>query len=115
MAKTRAELQQYATRQYVEEDGVRLQSLTELEMSSLRTLWGQRYEKTKTTDLRMRRELLVACIVDDEGNRLFDDDEADLLAEWSHIAVDRLYNKAMSVQADPEVEEAEKNSEGIPA
>ena len=70
MAKTREELMQYAQREYRVVDGARLQTLTELELVSLRSRWGERYNKTKDVDLVMRRELVVACLVDDDGHRL---------------------------------------------
>jgi hypothetical protein len=113
MAKSREELMQYASREYREVDGVRLRSLTELEMSELRTLWGERYNRTKELDLAMRRELLVASIVDDQGELIFEEDEADLLTDWRSKATERLYRAArdMNGMDEDEVDDLEKKSE----
>lgn len=114
MAKSRAELLKLAERDYVEKDGVRLQSLSELELSELRTRWGTRYNAHKKLDLVMRRELLVACIVDDNGDRIFSDDEIELLGGWNGSVTERLYEecrKVCGLDLDDEVEETVKNSE----
>lgn len=113
MAKTREELMQYAQREYRVVDGARLQTLTELELVSLRSRWGERYNKTKDVDLVMRRELVVACLVDDDGHRLFSDDEVNLLADWNGSAVERLYDAARELCGldRSEVDEVEKKSE----
>lgn len=113
MAKSREELMQYAKRDHREVDGVRLQSLTELELSDLRTLWGERYNKTKDLDLVMRRELLVASIVDDNGEPIFDEDEANMLADWKGSVTERLYRAARELNGmdEDEVDDQEKKSE----
>lgn len=118
MAKSRAELLKYAQREYVEVHGTRLQSLTELELSDLRVLWGRRYEKSKDLDLVMRRELLVRVIVDDEGQRCFTDDEVTLLAEWRSTVTEALYQaarKLCGMDVTDGVDEAEKKSEATTA
>ena len=119
MAKSRAELLQFAKRDHVEVDGVRLQSLTELEISELETLWGKRYRETEDIDLVMRRELLVRCIVDDAGHRLFDDTEVDLLGQWPSRVVVKLYASCrdlcgMNDSRAKAVDDAEKKSEEVP-
>lgn len=114
MAKSREELMQYASREYREVDGVRLQSLTELELSELRALWGERYSQSRDIDLIMRRELLVASIVDADGELIFDEDETDLLASWKGSVTERLYRAARDLNAmddEDEVDEQEKKSE----
>lgn len=114
MAKTRAELMQYANREFTEVDGVRLQSLTELELSDLKVVWGKRYEKSKDIDLVMRRELLVRTIVDEGGNRIFTDVDIDVLATWRSPVTERLYQaarKLCGMDEESGAVEAEKKSE----
>lgn len=114
MAKTRAELLQMAQRSYADVDGVRLQSLTELERSSLDSIWGERYNKTKSIDMVMRRELLVLCIVDDQGTRLFADNEVALLGSMDSKIISKLYEAARKLTGmddDGEVAKNEKKSD----
>ena len=85
-------LKQFASRRYDEVQGIRLQSLTELELSKLESLWAQRYHDTKQMNPVMRRELLCLCIVDDEGNRIFSNDEVDALAELDGGVTSQLYS-----------------------
>jgi hypothetical protein len=119
---TREELQRFAKRRYstVTVDGitVRLQRLTELERSNLQSLWGKRFrdheEKGKDIDyFLMRRELLVACIVDDEGNRLFKMDELDVLGEWDPDIIDKIHEAAQKLNpvGSEDVETVGKKSE----
>lgn len=91
MAKTKAELLATAGRRYTEVEGVRLQSLDELECSTLEARWVNRYEKNDEADLTMRRELLCICIVDDEGERLFKSNEVDQLAGLDSALIRKLY------------------------
>lgn len=98
MAKTRADILALAKRDYVDVDldgtVVRLQSLNELESSSLEALWGERWEQTQKVDMRMRRELLVFAIVDDEGKRIFDMADVDTIGELPEWVIDKLYEEA---------------------
>lgn len=94
MAKSRDELLKYAKRRYIEVDGVRIQSLTELELSELRTRWAIRYEKSKEIDLVMRRETIAAVIVDDSGSRMFSESEVHIIAEWDGAITERIYRAA---------------------
>lgn len=91
MAKNREDLKQFAKRRYDEVLGVRLQSLTDLEQSKIEALWGKRFNETGEPDLVMRRELLVLCIVDDNGDRIFGNDEVDLLEDWDGAVTGELY------------------------
>jgi len=77
MAKTREELMRMAKRTYQTVNEVRLQSLSELEVSNLRAIWAQRFND-EGYSLRSRQELLAMCIVDDDGKRLFGSTQADL-------------------------------------
>lgn len=113
MAKSRAELMQYAQREYAEVEGVRLQSLTELELSDLRAIWGKRYAKDKDIDMVMRRELLVRTIVDDSGERIFANSETDVLAGWRSQVTETLHEaarKLCGLDVSESVAEAEKKS-----
>lgn len=113
MVKSRAELLQYAERSYEVVDGVRLQSLTELELCDLRMKWGKRYEESKTIDMVMRREVLVASIVDADGERIFQDGEESLLANWKGSITNKLYRaaRALSGLDDETSEDEAKKSE----
>ena len=84
MAFTRAELLAKAARRYAEHEGVRFQSLTELELTALRGIWAKRVQgmDEKTFDMSVLslqdREILSRTLVDSEGVRLFGDEMADL-------------------------------------
>ena len=74
MARTKAEILSQCKRRYTEVDGIRLQSLTEWELSNLRSRWHSRMKKDDDGILGlMTVELLALCIVDDEGVRMFSD------------------------------------------
>lgn len=76
MARTKAEILSKCQRRYKEVDGIRIQSLTEWELSNLRSRWHSRMKKEDGSTLAlMTIELLALCIVDDEGERLFADSE----------------------------------------
>lgn len=117
MAKSRQDLEKFACREYDEVNGVRLQSLTEMELSMLRSSWGERFNKNKDNAMNvanMRVDLLAASIVDDDGVRIFSDDEASVLFGWKSSITEKLYNAARvlsGLDADDEVDEAEKKSE----
>jgi hypothetical protein len=117
MAKSRQDLEKFACREYDEVNGVRLQSLTEMELSMLRSSWGERFNKNKDNAMNvanMRVDLLAASIVDDDGVRIFSDGEASLLFGWKSSITEKLYNAARvlsGLDADDEVDEAEKKSE----
>lgn len=92
MAKTRADLLALAQRRYTEVDGWRLQSLTELERSSLQSLWSERYEKTKKIQFsRMRSELLIQTLVDDAGCQILTAEDVTAFAAADPVAIDQLY------------------------
>lgn len=114
MAKTREDLLALAKRRYVDNQGFRIQSLTEFELSQLQGMWQERYSKTKKLDPRMRRELIAVCLVDDEGKRLFKTEEADLLAEIDAKVTETLYRACREhngMDEEDETEGIEKNSD----
>jgi hypothetical protein len=119
----REQLLAKAKRRYVECEGVRMQSLTELELSNLRGLWAKRYsdmEKGQFDPVAMAkapRELLACVLVNDDGSRMFTSSQEDLDAiggldpeffgklhdaARSHVGLDR---------DDPEVDRNEGKSE----
>lgn len=62
-----------------------------------------------------RARLLVYCVCDENGERLFNDDEFELLGEKCATAINQLYAEAQSLNGmnrpEPEqVEDARKNS-----
>lgn len=64
-----------------------------------------------------RAKLIVRCLVDDDGNRLFGDEEAGALGKKSGSAIARLFNVACELSGigqDAE-EEAEGNSDAAPS
>lgn len=106
--KSRAEILKLAQREYVEIDGIRLQSLTELELEELQGIWTDRYSESEKLDLQTRRELLVRCIVDENGDRIFKDDEIDLLSSIPGKVTMRLHKKARELSG-LDVGDDEKN------
>ena len=59
----------------------------------------------------MRPRLIVKCLVDDNGNRIFDDDEADVIAEWPASVTVKLFKICSSLCGldDEDVEAVSKN------
>lgn len=88
IARTKQELLARAQRQYTEVDGVRLQSLTELELTNLNSKWMQRHKAAGGEDADadaaldvialMRVELLALSIVDENNVRMFTLSPADI-------------------------------------
>jgi hypothetical protein len=116
LAKSKAEILSQCKRRYIEVDGVRLQSLTEWEMSNLRSRWHSRMNKQDDSVLAlMTVDLLAVCIVDEEGNRLFSDKEAGELKSLDSKFAQRL-NEACRIHCGldddgSEVDDLEKKSE----
>lgn len=73
-------------------------------------------EGRASTD-NIRARLLVRVLVDEEGNRLFKDEEADLLGEKSTDALEELVNVAQMLNAmtNDDIEGLKKNSENDPS
>lgn len=61
----------------------------------------------------IRARLVARCLCDDEGNRLFSDDEIELLGAKSGAALARLFEvaKRLSGLSNEDIEDLEKNSE----
>jgi len=62
-------------------------------------------------------KLVVACVVDKEGKRLFETADIDILSSKSGKALNRLYEVATRVSglSPDDVDELVKNSEAIPS
>ncbi len=93
-------------------DGVkyRIQSLTEGEKS--------RYENSITNSkgsvkLQARMQLLIATVVDDEGNRLFPSDDYSAMAQVDGALTGKLFNEAIEHCGfqEADIDELVKNSE----
>ena len=97
MPLTREEILSRSDRRYLDQGDWRLQSLTLSEWSA----WeSERFdlEKAKITKERMasmRQRLLVRCLVDAEGRRLFEDGEWNLLNGLDAGVMGDLYDAAM--------------------
>ncbi len=116
MARTKADILAQCKRRYTEVDGVRLQSLTEWELSVLRTRWHSRMKNEQEGTLAlMTLELLALCMVDDDGERLFSDKEVGDLKSLDSKFAQKL-NEACRVHcgldddAESEVGDLEKKS-----
>ena len=65
----------------------------------------------------MRARLVGLTVIDDTGQRLFTDDEVDLLGAKSGAALDRVFAIAQKLNglSGSDVEELSKNSSGVPS
>lgn len=65
--------------------------------------------KVNTANVRAR--LVAACAVDEEGNRLFSDDDAEALGKKSSAALDRCAKVAQKLNrlTEADLEDAKKN------
>ena len=68
-----------------------------------------------TVDFRAR--FVALCIVDDQGARMFSDEDVAKLGEKSAAALQRVFNAAQKLNAltGKDIEELEKNSEAVPS
>jgi hypothetical protein len=64
----------------------------------------------------IRAKLVVRCLVDEDGNRLFADADANALGEKSAAALDQLFDVAarLSRLSDGDIEELGKDSAPVP-
>ena len=65
----------------------------------------------------MRARLVGLTVIDETGQRLFTDEEVDLLGAKSGAALDRVFAVAQKLNglSGTDVEELEKNSSGVPS
>lgn len=113
--KTREEILALTKRRHIVSNGVRLQSLSEVELSTLKGLWADRYGKSEKVDLVNRRELVAVCAVDEDGNRLFTNEDVEALGAIDGQFLEAVYEDAAKHvglrKDDSEVDKTEKKSE----
>lgn len=68
-------------------------------------------ENGDLVDVNLTARILVRCIVDEEGNRIFTDDEAESLGKKSQNVLQRLLKVAEGLNGAGQADEAIKNSE----
>ena len=114
MAKSRDEILKLCKRRYIEVDGVRLQSISELERSELqagnyrRTKDGLELDPEKFATQSAR--LLALCVVDDEGQRILSNVEAGELDASLSATLNEAARRHCGLDKD-EVAREEKNSD----
>ena len=88
---------------------VRLRSLTGAERDAFETSIVQGNDRNMRN---IRARLVVLCIVDDEGNRVFKDNEAPALGKKSAKALDTLFAVAQKLNglSNDDVDDLAKNS-----
>lgn len=76
--------------------------------------WAQKPENANNTEIRKR--LLVNCLCDDEGKRLFQDNQIADLDGFSDKVIDHLFIEAQKICGILEdLKDLEKNSETTPS
>lgn len=91
---------------------VRLQELTGAEMSEWQgKITAQRLENRKVQMKNRDAQLICLCLVDENGQRLFDDDEAAGIGEWGASVVKKLFDECAKLNGltKEEAEDLEKN------
>ena len=87
---------------------VRIQSLSEGERATIET-------KLSGSDLsKLRAALVVRCVVDEDGDRLFADEDVDQVLEMDSTIVSEISDAIQDHCATAEIEELAKNSNGTP-
>jgi hypothetical protein len=77
-----------------------------------RDSWEREWIGKRETGIEnFRAKYLARCLCDEAGNRLFTDDQIDLLAKKSARTISPLFDKALEVNSmsDKDVEELAKN------
>jgi hypothetical protein len=113
---TREEILAKTAREYDSINGIRVQSLTDAEVSSLRAGWSVRGEKNEEKTIAgMDRDILVLAIVDGNGVRVFKDGESALLESISGKITKpaAALARKLSGMSTEEVSDSEKNLEPI--
>lgn len=120
---------EWATEKYPDGQWVRIRQIDGLEREHLQEQFIEWQTATpdsvipsngsqrKTSPARFQLSLCARCMVDAHGNRIFSDDEVELLGKKSPTALDRIFEVAarLSGFSKSAVEEAEGNSEGVPS
>ena len=97
---------------------VRVRSFTGRERDAFEASMVRGDGKDRKVDLtNMRARLVGLTVIDETGQRLFTDEEADLLGAKSGAALDRVFAVAQKLNglSGSDVEELTKNSSGVPS
>ena len=97
---------------------VRVRSFTGRERDAFEASMVRGDGKDRKVDLtNMRARLVGLTVIDETGQRLFTDDEVDLLGAKSGAALDRVFAVAQKLNglSGADVEELSKNSSGVPS
>lgn len=92
---------------------VRVRALTGAERDAFeQSIIEQRGKSTKMNLQNMRAKLVALTVVDEEGNRIFSDEDAKLLGQKSASALNRIFEVAqrLSGLTPADVDELTKNS-----
>lgn len=94
---------------------VRVRALTGAERDAFeQSIVEQKGKSTKMNLQNLRAKLVALTVVDEEGNRIFNDADAKLLGQKSALALNRVFEVAQKLSGltPADVEELTKNSEG---
>ena len=97
---------------------VRVRSFTGRERDAFEASMVRGEGRDRKVDLtNMRARLVGLTVIDETGQRLFTDDEVDLLGAKSGAALDRVFSVAQKLNglSGADVEELAKNSSGVPS
>lgn len=97
---------------------VRVRSLNGRERDAFEASMVRGEGKNRRVDLtNMRARLVGLTVIDESGQRLFTDDEVDLLGAKSGAALDRVFAVAQKLNglSSTDVDELTKNSSGVPS
>ena len=97
---------------------VRVRSFTGRERDAFEASMVRGDGRDRRVDLtNMRARLVGLTVIDESGQRLFTDEEADLLGAKSGAALDRVFAIAQKLNglSGSDVEELTKNSSGVPS
>ena len=97
---------------------VRVRSFTGRERDAFESSMVRGDGRDRKVDLtNMRARLVGLTVIDETGQRLFTDEEADLLGAKSGAALDRVFAIAQKLNglSGADVEELTKNSSGVPS
>jgi hypothetical protein len=97
---------------------VRVRSFTGRERDAFEASMVRGDGRDRRVDLtNMRARLVGLTVIDESGQRLFTDEEADLLGAKSGAALDRIFAIAQKLNglSGADVEELAKNSSGVPS
>lgn len=97
---------------------VRVRSFTGRERDAFESSMVRGDGRDRRVDLtNMRARLVGLTVIDESGQRLFTDEEVDLLGAKSGAALDRVFAIAQKLNglSGADVEELSKNSSGVPS